>query len=214
MKATSYAGEGAVRWPQSNPSPVLLKIMKIIRHPWYKPRGYVHFDEPLSRVSAERLVVNASEITKHAFYPFLRYTVETKKIKKDAITGLVVLQDPKKRPISFAAHADAHIYSYYCYILTKHYEERINEFGLGDSILAFRSLGKSNIDFANQAFERINTLGGCVAFATDISSFFDHLNHLHLKKAWTALLGVPQLPPDHYAVFKSCLLYTSPSPRD
>lgn len=177
--------------------------MKRPKHPWYRPRGYVHFDSPLGQVAAEHLATSPQAVATHAFYPLLRYTVETQKVEKNKATGLVLYKPPKKRPISFSAHADAHIYSYYANLLAIPYEESLGKAGLGASILAFRSLGKSNIDFANEAFELIKGMGECVAFATDISGFFDNLDHLHLKKAWARLLESESLPADHYAVFRS-----------
>lgn len=181
--------------------------MKKEKHPWYKRRGYVHFDSPLSLKTAEKLVTSPNTVASHAFYPLLRYTIESQKIEKTS-AGMVVKKPIKKRPISFAAHADAHIYSYYGSILASLYEARLEELGIGASILAFRSLGKSNIHFANDAFELIKGMGPCVAFATDISGFFDNLDHRHLKKAWASLLGITALPRDHYAVFKSLARYS------
>lgn len=181
--------------------------MKKTKHAWYKPRGYVHFDVPLGQIAAEKLVTNADVVSSHAFYPLLRYTVETQKIEKNKSTGLVTCKDPKKRPISFAAHADAHIYSYYAFLLTAPYERQLRNSGLAASVLAFRALGKSNIQFANDAFELIKLMGNCVAFATDISGFFDNLDHNHLKKAWAGLIETQPLPCDHFAVFKSLTKY-------
>lgn len=183
------------------------QTMNTKTHPWYKPRGYVHFDNPLGRQAAEQLVSDPDLIAKHAFYPLLRYEVTTQKIEKSRVTGKAVRKEPKKRPISFAAHADAHIYAYYNYLLGQAYEEQLRLVGVGESVLAFRALGKSNINFANEAFETIKAMGECVAFATDITGFFDNLRHSDLKRAWTAILGVKQLPRDHYAVFKSLTRY-------
>ncbi|MBS0354503.1 MAG: group II intron reverse transcriptase domain-containing protein [Proteobacteria bacterium] len=181
--------------------------MKKEKHPWYKPRGYVHFDSPLSLKTAEKLVTSPNTVACHAFYPLLRYTVESQKIEKNP-TGMAVKRPIKKRPISFAAHADAHIYSYYGSVLSSLYEARLKELGIEQSVLAFRALRKSNIHFANDAFELIKKMGQCVAFATDISGFFDNLEHRHLKKVWASLLGVTALPKDHYAVFKSLTHYS------
>ena len=86
--------------------------MKKTKHPWYKPRGYVHFDSPLSIKAAEKLATSPNAVAGHPFYPLLRYTVESQKIEKNR-AGLAVKKPIKQRPISFAAHADAHIYSYY-----------------------------------------------------------------------------------------------------
>lgn len=207
-QVASYAGKGKIRWPQSDPFPVWLpNTMRKSKHPWYKPRGYIHFDSPLGQATAEKLVTNTQTVATHAFYPFLRYTVETKKIEKDKTTGKVIHKPPKERPISFAAHSDAHIYSYYAYQLTLPYEEQLIKAGLSNAILAFRPLGKSNIEFADEAFEQIKRMENCVTFATDISGFFDNLDHKHLKKSWANLIGQESLPPDHFSVFKSLTKY-------
>lgn len=177
-------------------------------HPWYKHRGYVHFDSPLGIQAAEQLALNPVKVASHAFYPLLRYTVTSEKIKKNRATGKVVSKTKKARPISYAAHADSHIYAYYNYQLGKAYEAKLQFSAAESSVLAFRALGKSNINFANEAFEAIKDMGECIAFATDITGFFDNLRHNDLKRAWAKVLGLSQLPPDHYAVFKSLTQYS------
>ncbi|MCD4504501.1 hypothetical protein LQR30_10320 [Chromobacterium piscinae] len=179
--------------------------MKI--HPWFKFRGYAHFDLPISLANAEKIVTCPEKITQHSFYPFLRYTVTTQKVEKDS-TGLARPKKPKSRPISFASHLDSHIYSYYAAHLSQLYEKILIKEAIHESVLAFRPLGKSNIDFANMAFETIKEIGECVAFATDIIGFFDNLHHTTLKKAWAYVLDKNVLPPDHYAVFKSLTNYS------
>lgn len=177
--------------------------MKSSKNGWYRHRGYVHFDRPLCEKAAELLVLDPRKVAKHSFYPLLSYKVISQKIEKSKATGLVTYKNPKERPIAYAAHADSHIYSYYCEKLSNLYEEKLTKYGLGGVVLAFRSLGKSNIHFANEAFELIKQLGDCDVFTTDITGFFDNLDHRHLKHSWGEILGVESLPPDHYAVFKS-----------
>ncbi|GLQ31952.1 hypothetical protein GCM10007876_24310 [Litoribrevibacter albus] len=137
----------------------------------------------------------------HAFYPLISYEIETVKISKDE-TGSI-RKKPKIRPIKYAAHIDSHIYAYYTYQLSKSYETKITEYGLNESILAFRSLGKGNIEFANQAFEDIKKQMNCVAVALDVTGFFDNLDHLILKQAWANVIDCSYLPDDHFNVFKS-----------
>ncbi|MCU8072552.1 reverse transcriptase/maturase family protein [Shewanella sp. SM32] len=74
--------------------------------------------------------------------------------------------------------------------------------------MAFRELGKSNIDFAYEAFCRIKSLGECSAVALDFSKFFDTLDHDLLKKSWANLLGKQKLPTDHFNVYKSLTKYS------
>jgi len=170
--------------------------------PWYRKRGYLHFDLPLGIKSATTLVTRRSRVAQHPFYPFLKYHLITEKIAKEE--GSQKLTSKKKeRPIAYAAHADSHIYAYYGLAIARQYEDEIERRGIDNSILAFRALGKSNIAFARDAFDDILLRGDCDVIGLDVSSFFDELNHLILKDRWASLLGADQLPDDHYRVFKS-----------
>lgn len=175
---------------------------------WYRQRRYLHFDEPMGLLKAKALVENPGAVAKHAFWPLISYEIETSKIKEDPATGFLV-EKLKKRGISYAAHSDSHILSYYCAQIAKVYEQAVVEQGLGNSVLAFRSLGKNNIDFAKQAFDEIRRQGDCAAIAFDISKFFDTLDHRLLKNAWKKLLGLDNLPLDHFAVFKSITKFST-----
>ncbi len=168
---------------------------------WYKKRGYLHFDAPIGAARAAKLVRNTKAVSKHAFYPLLRYEVISKKLKRNADGKLK--PEPKIRPISYAAHADSQIYSFYANQLAEAYERKLASLELSECVLAFRKLRKSNIEFARDAFTEISNMGRCSAIAIDISKFFDTLNHQHLKKSWCDVLGEETLPNDHYAVYKS-----------
>lgn len=170
---------------------------------WYKSRGYLHFDRPINQAAALEIVSNPKAVARHAFYPFIRYVAQTQKVFFDKSIGKVVKKDPKERPISYAAHVDSHIYSYYCEQLNQAYENHLAEMEWSSAILAFRALGKSNIEFARDAFLDIAERESCCVIAIDIKGFFDNLDHAHLKNAWQALLGSNQLPDDHYAVYRS-----------
>lgn len=170
---------------------------------WYHSRGYLHFDRPVSYKKAFNIVTNPSIVARHAFYPLINYVVESKKINKDKMTSKmgVVL---KERPIAYSSHVDSHIYSYYANILSQEYERKLQAAGLNDTVLAFRGLlGKSNIDFAYDAFEKIKSTGECSAVALDFSKFFDTLDHQLLKDSWAKIINSPLLPADHFNVFKS-----------
>lgn len=168
---------------------------------WYKRRGYLHFDAPIGVARASKLVKDPKAVSKHAFYPLLRYDVISKKLKRNVEGKLK--PELKIRPISYAAHADSQIYSFYSNQLTEVYEKKLTSLGISECVLAFRKLRKSNIEFARDAFSEISTMGRCSAMAIDISKFFDTLNHRYLKKSWCDVLGTDKLPNDHYAVFKS-----------
>lgn len=178
------------------------------KHPWYRQRGYPHFDLPLGFREAKQIVKNPSLVAAHSFYPFIEFTLETFKVRRDEATEKLK-RIPKYRPIAYASHVDCYIYSYYSYLLSKCYEREIESKDLHQSVLAFRALGKNNIDFAFEAFELIRKFGECSVLALDVRAFFDNLDHLVLKKAWMALLGCSQLPNDHYSVFKAITKYST-----
>jgi len=88
------------------------------------------------------------------------------------------------------------------------YEEALRERGLHHVVTSFRRLnGQCNIHFADEAFEFIREYGACAVLASDITDFFNQLDHRTLKGAWAKLLGMNLLPPDHYAVFKAITRY-------
>lgn len=169
---------------------------------WYRQRRYLHFDEPLGLDKAKKLVLDAAQVSSHAFWPLISYTIKTVKLRREAHSG-DLKKVPKDRPIAYAAHSDSHILSFYCQLLSERYEQRLDSLGLSDSVLAFRSLGQNNIHFANTAFQEIRSRGSCEVVALDVSKFFDTIDHQRLKADWKNILGVGELPPDHYAVFRA-----------
>jgi RNA-directed DNA polymerase len=179
-----------------------------LNEPWFRPRGYLHFDVPIGEDKARKYVSNPKLVERHAFFPLIRYTISTSKIRLDKTTGKLV-PEPKDRQIAYASHLDSHILSYYAHQLAGLYEEIILKTGLSDSVLAFRSIGFSNIDFAGQAFANIRGRTACTAIALDVKGFFDNLDHELLKHAWCKVLGVDRLPGDHFAVFKGVTSYST-----
>ncbi len=177
------------------------------KHPWFRPRGYLHFDSPISFRKAQSIVMSPKRVARHSFYPLINYQIDSYKVSKDQFGKLQ--KKAKERPIAYASHVDSHIYAYYAWLLNTSYEKKIQATGLNDNILAFRSLGKSNIEFADSAFEDIKRRENCSAVALDVSGFFDNLDHQMLKKSWADLIGVDQLPKDHFNVFKSLTRFSS-----
>lgn len=167
---------------------------------WYRNRRYLHFDVPVGIKKASKIVLNPISVQTHSFFPFLSYQISSRKIFKN--NGTIKYKD-KNRPIAFASHVDSHIYAYYSQLLSNAYEKNIVHEELDEVVLAFRKLGKSNIDFAYDAFENIKSRGECSALAFDITGFFDNLDHDVLKDNWCTLIGLKKLPADHFAVFKS-----------
>lgn len=174
---------------------------------WYRSRRYVHFDLPLGESQATKYVQDSSKVASHSFYPLISFNITSAGLKRSG-TDNSFEKSIKNRRINYSAHLDAHIYSYYGHQLLAAYEARIRSHGLEKCVLAFRRLGKSNIDFALEAFKEIKDMGDCVVFAFDFSKFFDTLNHKYLKSQWANVLGKLCLPPDHYTVFKSLSRYS------
>jgi RNA-directed DNA polymerase len=172
-----------------------------------RPRSYIHFDVPLGSKECEKLVADPDAVSKHSFYPFIRHDIVRKRIKRQP--GGKLIKSTKIRDIRYAAHADAAIYSYYNYILTDLYEKEIIKRNLGANIIAFRALSRSNVDFAKEAFDWIDSNRPCTALGFDVTDFFGSLDHQLLKSAWAGLLGKQKLSSDHFAVFKSLTKHAS-----
>lgn len=174
---------------------------------WFRSRGYLHFDSPVKLRKACQIVKSPLNVAQHAFFPLIKYDIQSLKISID--TDGNVQKKIKTRPISYASHIDSHIYSYYAELLSDLYEKALGESQLEESVLAFRSLGKSNIDFANVAFEKIKAHSDCTAIAMDISGFFDNLDHETLKSMWCKLLQKHSLPNDHFNIYRSLTKFSA-----
>lgn len=170
-------------------------------------RGYVHFDTPMSGSDCKKLVTDPEAVSKHSFYPFIR--VDFIRTKFQRIGPGKIKRSKKIRDIRYAAHADAAIYAYYNFLLMERYEHQLKMLDLSENVIAFRALGKSNIDFAQEAFDWINGHRPCVALGFDVKDFFGSLDHATLKTRWSYLIGASSLPSDHYAVFKSLTRHAS-----
>lgn len=181
--------------------------MQSREHPWFRKRGYLHFDKPISLDHALDIVNNPDAVATHSFLPFLTFISTTSKVHKDKGTN-AINKILKERPIAYSSHVDSHIYSYYSATLSEIYENALLSHKITKNVLAFRSLNKSNIEFAYEAFQEIKKRGNCSAVALDLSKFFDTLDHSLLKDAWCKLLATDKLPRDHYAVFKGITKYS------
>ncbi len=182
------------------------------RKDWFKPKKYPHIGlpiEPKDRQNVECYVRNPQKIAHHSFMPLIRREQVSHRYRgQDGVTK----RTTKRRPISYAAHLDAQIYSYYGQILEKRYEDYLEAHGYGECVIAYRSLArengkgnKCNIDLAKDAFEHIRRVGDVaeqVVIIADIKSFFDTLNHKLLKIAWKEVCDFDSMPEDEYAVFK------------
>ena len=152
---------------------------------------------------AAKLVTDAEWVSHHGFYPLIHY-------KKDCSKYSSKGRDPKERDICYAAHLDRCILQYYCHVMNELYNMRIRNLGIEDVPVAYRSdLGKNNIHLAKQAFDFIRNNPHAYVMIGDFTSFFNNLDHQYLKRQWCYLLGVDQLPTDHYTIFKNITRYST-----
>ena len=176
---------------------------------WYAKRPYIHFDLPLSLEDATAYVSDPAKVTRHSFYPLLKYDLVTPRITKPPQgSPRLFVRQPKSRPIAYPAHKDGYIFSYYKAILEIKYEAWLRTEGLEEAVTAFRSNGENNVTLAKKAFDFIRHNSNCQIVVTDVESFFDRINHRLLKAIWARFLENTQLPDDHYAVYKASTHYS------
>lgn len=193
---------------------------------WFQPKSYLHFSKPLGFEDFNRInkcVIDKKFISRYSFYPLIhRIQIQPRYKKIVDKSGKVYRshfnyaknESTKKiRHIFYANHLDSQIYSYYAKeVLTPLYENLlVTNPDFSNCITAYRFIpqfteskkGKSNIHFAQEVFKYIKKQESCSVLCFDIESFFDNLNHKHLKTAWCELIGEEELPKDHYNIYKS-----------
>lgn len=171
-------------------------------HPWFRRRFYRHFDDPVSLPFAHAYISNQKNLETHAFRPFIGYVQRNRRYSA-SLPGWTY----KDRQIRYASHLDSHIFAFYAYRLVQALEDFYRANGISDSVLAYRPLGKSNVDLAIEAFDRIRNTGTCTVLALDITGFFDNIRHHDLKLQWQRLSGVAQLPVAEYKVLRAITRY-------
>ncbi len=191
----------------------------------FTPKLYPHFDHMIyNKQEAFALVQSPAIVAQHTFYPFLEYKVAHRKLTKSIqkheaaireqdTSGIIVR---KARPIKYACHKDAIVYSYYRHMLAQLYEKRLQELNISQNVIAYRKIpiadqsdaGKCNIHFAKEAFDEIIARGTCIAITLDIKGFFESLNHDFLHQKWCELLNLECLPKDHEHIFKNITQYS------
>jgi len=193
---------------------------KFKKHPWFKRKGYLHFDFALPLIDAEKYVTRPDNILRHRFSPLIHYGKISRKVKRNILaekaykakgsvgTKPKLLVSEKSRNIFYVSHIDGYIYSYYTSILQKAYEQFLLTNNLTNNVIAYRSIRKNGTKFcnshlANEAFDLIRASGGCHVLCFDLSKFFDTLSMNVLKQSWAQVLGVQRLSPDHFKVFQS-----------
>lgn len=165
-------------------------------------RGYAHFDTLLSIHDAGHIGVlehnftHTSNLLKWKFMPFVRNDQRNRRYRrKPADTGPVKHRNQKlyshikSRPIMYASHHDACLYSFFNFIIDSRYEAVLKDRGLNETVLAYRSIkGHNNIDFAKKAFDYLSSdKSDWACLLIDISSFFDNVPHDEL---FNSLVGL------------------------
>ena len=159
---------------------------------------YTHFDRRISLDKCFGYITSPNKVAHHGFYPFIHYTIKSRKIKNGK------KDKPKERQIYYSAHIDGWIYRYYAYLINEAYNLRVKNDGIDSAAVAYRTnLSKSNIDFAKETFQYIQSTTSCFIMIGDFTDFFDNLDHVYLKKRLCDLLSVEKLPDDVFAVYKN-----------
>jgi RNA-directed DNA polymerase len=197
--------------PRTSP---MLKIQRPARRirklDWYPQKIYLHFDVPLTRPQATALVTNPAAVKGHSFLPLMAFDKRERRYRRMKNKPPSIKW--KVRKLAYCSNRDACIFSYYANLLTEPYEKLIKQLGIDDVVIGYRKLG-SNIDLAFAAFTEIKTRGSCVAFAYDISGFFDNMDHGVLKRNWCRVLGTNRLPDGHFTVFERLTKFSSVNRR-
>lgn len=173
-------------------------------------KTYRHFDAVMKPSSISTLVRDPAKVASHPFRPLLHFE---KKWRRPPRNG--VAREPKVRPIRYACRKDAYIYKHYRQQLASAYELELVENDLNAHVLAYRRIPvstnaetcKSNIHFARDVFDLIDSMDKCCAIALDISDFFGSIDHDRLKQTWGRLLKCDRLPKDHFRVYSSVTDY-------
>lgn len=167
-------------------------------------KQYAHFDHRTDLSKCFKYVSTAGNISRHSFYPFIHYKKNMSKY-----SAQLGKKKPKERDICYASHIDRCIFQYYSFLLNELYNRRIQDDGIFEVPIAYRSdLHKTNIYFSKKAFDFITEARECFIMIGDYTGFFDNLDHQYLKKQWCSLLGVKCLPDDHYAIYKNITRYS------
>jgi RNA-directed DNA polymerase len=180
---------------------------------WFRPRGYSHFDHPLSFEAASKLAANPLNVESHSFLPLISFTDVKRQFRTDNSDQTIPrklrpkIVKSKKRDLRYASHHDSAIFAYYAHRLQTYYETLLKNEGLDGCVIGYRSGLGSNIDLAASAFADIAQRGKVTALCFDIENFFPSISHSVLKSSLLQILSVYQLSGDWYAVFKNACRY-------
>ena len=181
--------------------PNFTKRIMLLNRRWFKPRGYKHFDQPVNCDFIDKSM-DAKFVSTHSFSPLIYYTKKTKSYKKRLCKTRI-----KERPIMYASHKDACIFTYYSCLLNQALDEFYAKNDLNNSVIAYRSLEKANYHFSEEAYKFAKLHEPVKILAFDVSSFFDKLDHKLLKEKLKHILKVRSLSKDWYKVYSNLTKY-------
>lgn len=167
---------------------------------WFRQRGYMHFDVPVGTSFARS--ITRKIVRENGWSPLIHYMKEDKRYKP--IDHKTV---KKPRPIMYASHRDACILSLYSHRLTKLLDRWYKLHGLHDSVIAYRSLGKGNYDFARRVQDYVQAHENLTVMCFDVTGFFDNLEHDMLKQRLKLILKVDELSDDWLKVYRHVTKY-------
>ncbi|MCG9971657.1 reverse transcriptase domain-containing protein [Christiangramia crocea] len=191
---------------------------------WLKFKKYPHIGKPLTKKDTKWIigyVTDEKKIAKHKFTPLLHKTITQRKFRANSSSKknpsgkrTRIIKTSKVRPIYYPSHLDSIIYSYYSNELSNAYNDFVKDKGYNSSSVAYRKIrnengkgNKCNIEFAFEAFKFIedHKEEKLSMIVSDITSFFDNLDHRILHSKWKEVLKVNDLPDDHYNIYKSLI---------
>jgi hypothetical protein len=173
-----------------------------MKHEWFKPRHYKHFDVPVGVKFANGAACDPRFVIANSWLPLIHYIKREKRYKpKDGKTVF------KNRDIMYASHKDACIIAKYAHELSARLDKYYEDNGLCDHVIAYRKLGKSNYHFSAEAYEFARANSPCIVLCFDITGFFNNLDHGILKERLKRVLGTTEIPADWYKVFRHVTRY-------
>lgn len=173
--------------------------------------AYFSFKDGQQKVKAAIFPLEGDKLKGFSFLPLLKTINNTPRLKFLEIYEKYVITK-KKRPIFLTGHFDKYIYGYYSYYLNRKYQEFLSDKKFNKCPIAYRDdlHGNCNIQFAKEVFDFIKTKENCGVIITDVSSFFDNIDHSILKSNWKKVMGIidtDPLPTDHFKVFNALTKY-------
>lgn len=182
----------------------------------YTPKYHLHLDPYFSFEKDHEEIANLlfqkkdnkPNLYSFSFLPLLKTIVKTPRFKYYKELKEYKLST-KKRPIFLTAHKDKYIYGYYSFLLNTLYQEKLRNTSFNAVPIAYRSdlNGKCNIQFSKEVFDHIKSLESAITILTDVSSFFDNIDHQRLKDNWCKILDEERLPKDHLKIYKALTSY-------